>query len=120
MDEHEKTPRTCVACGGRSCRWCTGGHQDEVQQEEWKAFRSRMRRISGTYSALEGIVQDLVRRLEEVGTPESRECARLGKSCLDRWVSADPDTPERREASVEIQMFQKEAVIVLMKKISGA
>lgn len=120
MDEPKLTPRACEACGGRGCKWCTDGFQDQEQQTDWRKFRQKMRRISGTYSMLENLVRELVKRMEEIGTEESLKVAERGRSCLHRWIMAEPDTAERRDASVDMNIFQKDALLVLMKKRQGS
>ncbi len=107
-----ETPRTCAACGGRSCRWCNSGYQDSAQQKAWKDFRERMRKISSTYSLLEKVVRELIDGLESVGDAETAE---QGRQCLREWSAAAPDSPERREASMRMSLFQSRAVIAIMK-----
>lgn len=111
-DAEPMTPRTCGACGGRGCKWCTLGYQDEAQQKEWSRFRERMRKISSTYSLLEKVVRELIEGLEKAG---QAELAGRGKECLDAWMSSSPDTAERREASMRMSLFQSEAVVEIMK-----
>lgn len=113
MDE-PKTPVVCKACGGRSCKWCTNGFQDEDQRREWAEFRRRMRKISATYSLLERVMRELIDRLTEAGTQDARDMASEGQRLLSEWASADPDTKERREASSAIGVFQKKAIRVLL------
>ncbi len=111
-----ETPRVCTACGGRSCKWCTRGYQDREQQEAWAKFRGRMRKISSTYSLLEKVVRELIDGLEAAGDPALAE---QGRQCLEMWLSASPDTPDRREASMRISVFQSQAVAVLMRARSS-
>lgn len=119
VEAEKKTPRACAACGGRSCNWCTGGFQDEAQQAKWKEFRSRMRTISSTYPLLENITRQLIQALEDAGTDEALELAQKGRQHLDRWIMSDCDTAERRAASVEIGIFQTDALIVITKAKRG-
>ena len=111
------TPRACGACGGRGCKWCTMGYQDEAQQADWSRFRERMRKISSTYSLLEKVVRELIGGLEAAGQDEM---AARGKECLNVWMTSSPDTRERREASMKMSLFQSEAVVELMKAQSKA
>jgi hypothetical protein len=111
-DEEVETPRVCMACGGRSCRWCSRGYQDQEQQKDWAKFRVRSRKISSTYSLLEKIVRELIDSLDKLG---DQDLANRGRKCLEDWMSASPDTPERREASMMISVFQSQAVVALMK-----
>ena len=82
-DEEVETPRVCIACGGRSCRWCSRGYQDREQQEAWAKFRVRSRKISSTYSLLEKIVRELIDSLDALG---DRELADQGRKCLEDWM----------------------------------
>lgn len=111
-DEEVETPRVCIACGGRSCRWCSRGYQDREQQEAWAKFRVRSRKISSTYSLLEKIVRELIDSLDALG---NKDLADQGRKCLEDWMSASPDTPERRDASMMISVFQSQAVVALMR-----
>lgn len=111
-EESAATPRVCTACGGRGCRWCVRGYQDAAHQESWARFRERMRKISSTYSLLEKIVRELIDGLDVLG---ERELADRGRSCLEAWLEASPDTPERREASMMVSVFQSQAVVLLMR-----
>lgn len=111
-DDTVATPRVCTACGGRGCKWCVRGYQDAAHQESWAKFRERMRKISSTYSLLEKIVRELIDGLDVLG---ERELAEQGRSCLEAWLEASPDTPERREASMMVSVFQSQAVVVLMR-----
>ncbi len=106
------TPRVCTACGGRGCRWCVRGYQDAEHQETWARFRERMRKISSTYSLLEKIVRELIDGLDALG---ERELADKGRECLQMWLEASPDTPDRREASMMVSVFQSQAVLAIMK-----
>jgi hypothetical protein len=115
-DEAAGTPRVCAACGGRGCRWCSRGYQDGEQQKAWASFRSRMRKISSTYSLLEKVVREMIDGLDAIG---EAELAAAGKECLEAWITAEPDTPERREASMMVSVFQSKAVIALMKARSS-
>jgi len=107
-----ETPRTCAACGGRSCKWCSRGYQDSAQQKSWAEFRARMRKISSTYSLLEKVVGELISGLELIG---ETELAGQGRDCLRAWSDAAPDSQERRDASMRMSLFQSRAVIAIMK-----
>lgn len=111
------TPRVCEACGGNEagCGWCTGGFQDPGQQDRWREFRMGMRKISETYSLLEDIMWDIVGRLDAVGTKEASDLSTEGRRLLKTWLQADPDSAERRQSSLSISMFQKRAVLELIK-----
>ncbi len=111
-DDDVATPRVCTACGGRGCRWCVRGYQDAAHQESWARFRERMRKISSTYSLLEKIVRELIDSLDSLG---ERELADGGRECLQMWLEASPDTPERREASMMVSVFQSQAVLAIMR-----
>ncbi len=114
-EEAPDTPRVCEACGGRSCTWCTDGYQDLQQQKLWHAFRMRMRHISNTYSLLEDIMNNLVDKLEGLGDPKAKDMAKEGRSLLREWREAEADSPQRRAASVSINIFQRAAVLQLVK-----
>ncbi len=123
-DEQEKedaaveTPRSCGACGGRGgagCKWCTMGFQNVDQKEAWVKFRSRMRKVSSTYSLLEKVVRELIDGLSQIGTVECLALAGQGRECLHDWMEASPDTQERRDASMRMSLFQSEAVVALIK-----
>lgn len=107
-----ETPRTCAACGGRSCRWCNRGFQDLLQQKSWEGFRERMRKLSSTYSLLEQVVQELIDGLESIG---EHEMAEQGKVCLKDWSDAAPDSQERREASMRMSLFRSKAVVAIVR-----
>lgn len=111
-DDEPATPRTCGACGGRGCKWCTRGYQDEEQQKAWSKFRERMRKISSTYSLLEKVVRELIDGLESIN---EKELASVGKESLKAWMASSPDTEERRDASMRMSLFQSEAVVAIMK-----
>ncbi len=115
-EEEAETPRVCAACGGRSCRWCTRGYQDREQQAAWAKFRVRSRKISSTYSLLEKVVRELIDSLDAIG---ETDLADGGRECLEKWMSAAPDTMERREASMMISVFQSNAVVELMSRRAG-
>lgn len=120
MDPEKKTPRLCSACGGRGCKWCSGGFQDEEQQTDWKKFRSRMRSISSTYPMLENITRQLIKALEEAGTREAEALAERGRRDLSEWMESECDTEERRSASFKVTMFQNEALLAITKARRGA
>ena len=71
-----------------------------------------MQKISSTYSLLEKVVRELIDGLETTG---ETELAERGRKCLDAWMSSSPDTVERQEASMQISLFQSEAVVAIMK-----
>ncbi len=75
-----------------------------------------MRKISSTYSLLEKVVRELMDGLAAVG---ETELAGQGRACLEMWISAAPDTPERREAGMLISVFQSKAVAALMRARSS-
>jgi hypothetical protein len=93
------------------------GYQDAAHQETWARFRERMRKISSTYSLLEKVVRELIDGLEAIG---ERGLADKGRSCLEAWLEASPDTPERREASMMISVFQSQAVLAIMRARTSA
>ncbi len=75
-----------------------------------------MRKISSTYSLLEKVVRELVDSLDAIG---EAELASHGRACLDTWMDASPDTPERREASMLVSVFQSKAVAALVRARSS-
>lgn len=118
-EEPHDTPRLCEACGGRGgqeCRWCDAGFQDVGQQKSWREFRRRMRAISGTYSIVASTMSEFIERLEKAGSDETRSMAKEGTDLLRAWTEADPDSPERRKASVDISLFQRKALMLLISR----
>lgn len=116
-DRETPTPRVCDACGGApaDCRWCSGGYQTLQQQRAWQMFRNRMRTISGTYSLLEGLVNQLIGRLRERGSDEANILADEGKDLLITWWASDADSDERKETAARMSAFQRRALDVLSR-----
>lgn len=123
-EDEPKTPRVCEACGGRTdedynCKWCKNGFQDSEQQSSWREFRTKMRKISSTYSLLEKLTREMISVLHRVNDEEAKNIAEEGTRVLNEWLSAEPDTKERRDASINISIFQKKALVLIMKRKQG-
>lgn len=112
-----ETGRTCGACGGagNNCRWCTDGYQDAEQQARWRAFKSEMTKISGTYHLLEQIIRELITRLDASPFPGSAVLATDGRMRLDAWLSAEPMTDERVASTKGLLEFQRKALDHLLQ-----
>jgi hypothetical protein len=121
MDDSDKlpeTPRVCEACGGvdkANCHWCTDGLQVAEQRIKWKAFRMRMRAMSGTYALFQSLIEEVTERLEQNNTEIARELASSGRMFLSKWMESDPDSQEREEASKELLRFHRRAVALLSR-----
>ena len=118
-DECPDTPKVCESCGGdwmQGCHWCSDGYMDAGHMARWKAFRTRMRTMSGTYSLFQSLIEGLADRLIADGTAKSYEVAQGGLSALARWMEAEPDTHEREEASKDVSKFHGLAVDRLSKR----
>lgn len=123
-EDGPKTPRVCEACGGKTdenynCKWCKNGFQDSEQQSSWREFRTKMRKISSTYSLLEKLTREMISVLRRINDKEAEEIAKEGSEVLDEWLLAEPDTKERRDASINISIFQKKALVLIMKRKQG-
>lgn len=119
-----KTPRVCEACGGKtesdySCKWCKNGFQDSEQQFSWREFRAKMRKVSSTYPLLEKLTREMITVLRRINDKEAKGAAKEGARVLDEWLSAEPDSKERRDASIDINIFQKKALVLMMKRKQG-
>lgn len=123
-EDGPETPRVCEACGGKTednyvCRWCRNGFQNSEQRSAWREFRTRMRKISSTYSLLEKLTREMINVLSRIDGEESVTIVREGSMALNKWLSSDPDTKERRDASIDIGIFQKKALVLIMRKKQG-
>jgi hypothetical protein len=119
MEEDDiKTPRVCEACGGlgNPCKWCLDGFQDPDHQEAWSLFRNRMRSISGTYSLLESLMEQIIEKLNSIETEEAHNASIEGKKLLVIWWDHDIDSEERKNVSHKISEFQKKAIEIMMNK----
>lgn len=114
-DQGVPTPRICEACGGQmgDCKWCTAGYQSPEQQASWRVFRNRMRKISGTYSLLEDLVNQVIGRLEKVRTDRAIGMVEDGRKLLAAWHSAEADTEERKLIVVRMSAFHRKALDLL-------
>ena len=104
------TPKACIACGGYGCHWCDSGSMSPEQMGKWKEFRTKMRAVSGTYSMFQDLVESLVARLRVDGRPESIATAAKGEEAIEAWLTAEPDSHERKEAAARVSKFHKEAI----------
>lgn len=111
------TMSLCEACGGVSCtdecQWCTNGFQNASQKVLWRKFRQRFRHISGTYGLLEEIVEDLLQRLRDDGSPEAIQLHDDGKVVLEAWKNADPTDGGRDVYSEMLKAFNRQALDLL-------
>jgi hypothetical protein len=78
-----------------------------------------MRKISSTYSLLEKLTREMINVLSRIDGEESVTIVREGSMALNKWLSSDPDTKERRDASIDIGIFQKKALVLIMRKKQG-
>ena len=64
---------------------------------------------------LEKVTREIIDGLQKIGTDEAINCAQKGIEALEGWLDAPADTQKRRDASISITIFQKEAIIIIMK-----
>jgi len=119
MDDPADTPRVCEACGGESdaiCHWCTEGFQDSTQQVNWRSFRQRMSKISGTYSIFQGMIEETIDILDKIEDDEAKAMAVEAREVLCKWLVSDHGTAERDEAGKGLVTFHNKALSFLMKR----
>ncbi len=112
------TPRVCDACGGvdhRDCRWCSGGLQDAAQIVRWRAFRVRMRAMSGTYALFQALIEEVTDRLEQHNTEVARDLAAEGRLHLSRWMEAEADSNDREVEAQGLLRFHRRAMALLSR-----
>lgn len=118
-DEEVDTVRLCEACGGEaatnSCMWCTNGFQNAQQQAQWNLWRRRMKKVSGTYDFLRGVVDDVIKRLKDREDSKSVSLAVEGRRLLLEWEITDPLGKIRHKVTEELTEFVKKAVSHLTK-----
>ena len=116
------TPRICDACGDKDalradCKWCTNGYQDAIQQARWSEFRKNLRKVSGTYNAMEGILAGMIEDLRtHVSDPVGADLLQQGEDLLRSWLEAEPASPERSAASQNILVFHRSTMDYLLSK----
>lgn len=91
------------------CVWCQDGFMNSKQFIRWKKFRNNMRQVSGTYTLLQSIIEDLIVRLTGTGNREAMEIKIKGKKLLATWKNAE-SSEDRNEASKELHGFHKKAM----------
>ena len=107
------TLRTCEACGGdtpEDCNFCTDGYQNERQRAFWRTFRHRMRKISGTYALLEGMIEEVLKKLSELNDEDAFMLAAEGRDVLHRWILSDPTNGDRDGAAERLREFNSKAL----------
>jgi len=115
-DQAPDTLRTCEACKGEGCPWCTNGLQNRAQTVQWRRFRQNMQNISNTYSFLQAIVLDLLKRLRSDGSHLATVLALEGQDLFDKWVSTDPSDGGREAITEELKRFNKRALDYLQAR----
>lgn len=114
-EEEPTTQRTCEACGGAGCNWCTEGFMNINQFSKWRDFRKRMRNISGTYSMLESIVDNLIQELTKIGHEETLREAQKASIDLRVYLNAEINSKERNNAAMDLISFQRTAIKLIAK-----
>lgn len=115
-DDPPDTMRTCEACKGDGCPWCTNGMQNRAQTTQWAKFRQGMQHISNTYSFLQAVVLDLLRRLRNDGSHLAIVMALEGQDLFDQWVSTDPSDGGREAITESLKKFNKQALDYLQAR----
>jgi len=118
MEKVPDTPRVCEACGGidhADCHWCSGGLQDPEQRVRWKAFRSRMRAMSGTYALFQSLIEEVTDRLEQHNTELAMDLAAEGRLHLAKWLEAESDSEHREAEAQELLRFHRRAMSLLSR-----
>lgn len=75
-----------------------------------------MQKISGTYSVFRDMLENLIGRLDVLGTPEALRLAEDGRERLHRWTIAEPATQDRLNAIQDLVAFNGKALDHLMSR----
>lgn len=114
-DNGPDTPKMCEVCAGEwtDCKWCDHGRMDIESLKRWREFRTKIRKVSGTYSLFRDMVEALADKLETIGTIEGLILSVSGREALYKWTEAETDSVERENASADIAAFHRKAVEML-------
>ncbi len=74
-----------------------------------------MRHISNTYSFLEEVMLDLLKRLGAIDSDEALVLALEGQRLLERWGTARFEDGGRRETTEALKEFNRRALDYLQK-----
>lgn len=118
-DGEPETERTCPACGGGDgkfeCGWCHLGLVNDRQYQRWKKWRMDQRATSAAHSIIEGVILDVLKKLEASSKVGAKILSLEGRELLDNWKAAEGDELRRKYAS-DIISFNRKALDFLTSR----